>query len=59
MDIYYESDQTVCEDSELQAFVKDVFIFGLRDNEACGNIILAFITVQHQFLKMYANLSEM
>ncbi|XP_056386362.1 polyunsaturated fatty acid 5-lipoxygenase isoform X2 [Hyla sarda] len=36
VDIYYESDQTICEDSELQAFVKDVFVFGLRDNEDSG-----------------------
>ncbi|XP_066456712.1 polyunsaturated fatty acid 5-lipoxygenase [Eleutherodactylus coqui] len=36
MDIYYESDETICQDSELQAFVKDVFVFGLRDNEASG-----------------------
>ncbi|XP_040292489.1 polyunsaturated fatty acid 5-lipoxygenase [Bufo bufo] len=36
IDIYYESDETVCEDSELQAFVKDVLVFGLQDNEASG-----------------------
>lgn len=36
VDIYYDSDKTVCEDSELQAFVKDVYVYGLRDNEASG-----------------------
>ncbi|XP_053547856.1 polyunsaturated fatty acid 5-lipoxygenase [Bombina bombina] len=36
VNIYYESDEIVCEDHELQAFVKDVFVYGLRDNEASG-----------------------
>ncbi|XP_068111325.1 polyunsaturated fatty acid 5-lipoxygenase-like [Hyperolius riggenbachi] len=34
--IYYESDKTLCEDTELQAFVKEIFVYGLRDNEASG-----------------------
>ncbi|XP_018427528.1 PREDICTED: arachidonate 5-lipoxygenase isoform X3 [Nanorana parkeri] len=36
VDVYYDSDKTVCEDSELQAFVKDVYVYGLRDNEGSG-----------------------
>ncbi|XP_030059340.1 arachidonate 5-lipoxygenase [Microcaecilia unicolor] len=36
VNIYYDSDETVCEDMELQAFVKDVYVYGLRDNEASG-----------------------
>ncbi|XP_072281315.1 polyunsaturated fatty acid 5-lipoxygenase [Pyxicephalus adspersus] len=36
VDIFYDSDKTVCEDSELQAFVKDVYVYGLRDNEESG-----------------------
>ncbi|KAM9326246.1 polyunsaturated fatty acid 5-lipoxygenase [Gastrophryne carolinensis] len=36
IDVYYASDDTVCGDSELQAFVKDVYVYGLRDNAASG-----------------------
>ncbi|XP_029464988.1 arachidonate 5-lipoxygenase-like [Rhinatrema bivittatum] len=36
VNIYYKSDEVVCEDTELQAFVKEVFIFGLRGNKATG-----------------------
>ncbi|XP_041427010.1 polyunsaturated fatty acid 5-lipoxygenase-like isoform X2 [Xenopus laevis] len=36
VNIYYASDQIVCEDEELQALVKDVFVYGLRDNKESG-----------------------
>ncbi|XP_029464989.1 arachidonate 5-lipoxygenase [Rhinatrema bivittatum] len=36
INIYYESDETVCEDTELQAFVKDVFVYGLRASKDTG-----------------------
>lgn len=34
--IYYESDQVVVEDPELQAFVKDVYVYGMRGRKASG-----------------------
>ncbi|XP_054840938.1 polyunsaturated fatty acid 5-lipoxygenase [Eublepharis macularius] len=34
--IYYDSDETVCEDLELQAFVKDIYVYGMRGNKASG-----------------------
>ncbi|XP_004388017.1 polyunsaturated fatty acid 5-lipoxygenase [Trichechus manatus latirostris] len=34
--IYYESDQVVEEDQELQDFVKDVYVYGLRGRKASG-----------------------
>ncbi|XP_045426613.1 polyunsaturated fatty acid 5-lipoxygenase isoform X2 [Pipistrellus kuhlii] len=34
--IYYESDQVVEEDPELQAFVKDVYVYGMRGRKASG-----------------------
>ncbi|MGH0116944.1 UNVERIFIED_CONTAM: hypothetical protein FKN15_026638 [Acipenser sinensis] len=36
VNIYYDSDKTVSTDVELQAFVKDVCIFGLNGNEDLG-----------------------
>ncbi|XP_028651771.1 polyunsaturated fatty acid 5-lipoxygenase [Erpetoichthys calabaricus] len=36
VEIYYDSDETVQTDVELQAFVKDVCVFGLKDNEHSG-----------------------
>ncbi|XP_051475616.1 polyunsaturated fatty acid 5-lipoxygenase isoform X3 [Apus apus] len=34
--IYYESDEIVCEDVELQAFVKDIYVYGMRGVKASG-----------------------
>lgn len=36
VDIYYEKDETVQEDEEIQAFVKDVCSFGMQDFDQCG-----------------------
>uniref|UniRef100_A0A8C3TAL5 Arachidonate 5-lipoxygenase n=1 Tax=Chelydra serpentina TaxID=8475 RepID=A0A8C3TAL5_CHESE len=36
IDIYYESDEVVCEDMELQAFVKDVYVYGMKGNKSSG-----------------------
>ncbi|XP_034959410.1 polyunsaturated fatty acid 5-lipoxygenase [Zootoca vivipara] len=36
VDIYYDSEEMVCEDVELQAFVKDVYVYGLRGTKASG-----------------------
>uniref|UniRef100_A0A8D2LIB4 Arachidonate 5-lipoxygenase n=1 Tax=Varanus komodoensis TaxID=61221 RepID=A0A8D2LIB4_VARKO len=36
VNIYYDSDETVCEDVELQAFVKDIYVYGMRSNKASG-----------------------
>ncbi|XP_058527186.1 polyunsaturated fatty acid 5-lipoxygenase isoform X4 [Ochotona princeps] len=36
VDIYYESDQVVEEDQELQDFVSDVFMYGMRGRKASG-----------------------
>ncbi|KAL0615839.1 Polyunsaturated fatty acid 5-lipoxygenase, partial [Plecturocebus cupreus] len=36
VDIYYESDQVVAEDPELQNFVKDVYVYGMRGRKASG-----------------------
>ncbi|RXM36608.1 Arachidonate 5-lipoxygenase [Acipenser ruthenus] len=36
VNIYYDSDETVSTDVELQAFVKDVSVFGLNGNEDLG-----------------------
>lgn len=36
--IYYESDEVVCEDVELQAFVKDIYVYGMRGVKASGNV---------------------
>ncbi|XP_023564167.1 arachidonate 5-lipoxygenase isoform X2 [Octodon degus] len=36
VDIYYESDQVVAEDTELQAFAKDVYVYGMRGCKASG-----------------------
>lgn len=36
MDIYYESDQVVEGDQELQDFVKDVYMYGMRGKKASG-----------------------
>ncbi|KAL1263256.1 hypothetical protein QQF64_005995 [Cirrhinus molitorella] len=35
VDIYYEKDETVQEDEEVQAFVKDVCSFGMQDSDSC------------------------
>nr|XP_023402917.1 arachidonate 5-lipoxygenase isoform X2 [Loxodonta africana] len=34
--IYYESDQVVEEDQELQDFLKDVYVYGMRDQKTSG-----------------------
>nr|XP_020670265.1 arachidonate 5-lipoxygenase-like [Pogona vitticeps] len=36
VEIYYDSDEVVCEDVELQAFVKDIYIYGMKGNKASG-----------------------
>lgn len=36
MSIYYENDQVVVEDQELQDFVKDVYVYGMRGTKASG-----------------------
>lgn len=36
INIYYESDQVVVEDQELQDFVKDVYMYGMRGKKASG-----------------------
>lgn len=36
MNIYYDSDETVLGDEEIQAFVKDVCSFGMQDSDYCG-----------------------
>uniref|UniRef100_A0A8B9LGI9 Arachidonate 5-lipoxygenase a n=1 Tax=Astyanax mexicanus TaxID=7994 RepID=A0A8B9LGI9_ASTMX len=36
INIYYASDETVQEDEEIQAFVKDVCSFGMQDFDYCG-----------------------
>lgn len=36
--IYYESDEVVCEDVELQAFVKDIYVYGMRGVKASGKV---------------------
>ncbi|XP_061052072.1 polyunsaturated fatty acid 5-lipoxygenase isoform X1 [Eubalaena glacialis] len=36
VDIYYGSDQVVEEDQELQDFVKDVYVYGMRGKKASG-----------------------
>lgn len=41
VNIYYDSDETVCEDLELQAFVKDVYVYGMRGNKASGETFLS------------------
>lgn len=37
--IYYESDEVVCEDVELQAFVKDIYVYGMRGVKASGKVL--------------------
>ncbi|XP_053106005.1 polyunsaturated fatty acid 5-lipoxygenase isoform X2 [Hemicordylus capensis] len=34
--IYYDSEEMVCEDLELQAFVKDIYVYGMRGNKTSG-----------------------
>ena len=34
--IYYDSDEKVQKDEEIQAFVKDVCSFGMQDFDSCG-----------------------
>nr|XP_006009318.1 PREDICTED: arachidonate 5-lipoxygenase [Latimeria chalumnae] len=36
VDIYYKDDETVESDIELQAFLKDVYVYGLRSNKSLG-----------------------
>lgn len=40
VNIYYEKDETVQEDEEIQAFVKDVCSFGMQDFDQCGKYML-------------------
>lgn len=39
--IYYENDQVVEEDQELQDFVKDVYVYGMRGRKASGGLSLS------------------
>ena len=34
--LYYKSDQMVVEDQELQDFVKDVYVYGMRGKKTSG-----------------------
>lgn len=36
VDLYYDSEEMVSEDVELQGFVKDVYVYGLRGTKASG-----------------------
>ncbi|XP_026574500.1 arachidonate 5-lipoxygenase isoform X2 [Pseudonaja textilis] len=36
INIYYGSEEAVCEDLELKAFVKDIFVYGMRGNKDSG-----------------------
>ncbi|XP_070796966.1 polyunsaturated fatty acid 5-lipoxygenase isoform X3 [Pituophis catenifer annectens] len=36
INIYYGSEEAVCEDLELKAFVKDIFVYGMRSNKDSG-----------------------
>lgn len=36
MGIYYESDEVVADDPELQDFVNDVYVYGMRGKKASG-----------------------
>lgn len=38
VNIYYENDQVVEEDQELQDFVKDVYVYGMRGRKASGRL---------------------
>lgn len=38
VDIYYHNEEMVCEDLELQAFVKDIYVYGMRGSKASGKI---------------------
>lgn len=39
VNIYYENDQVVEEDHELQDFVKDVYVYGMRGKKASGRLL--------------------
>lgn len=43
LNIYYADDETVQEDEEIQAFVKDVCSFGMQDFDYCGGCASPFI----------------
>lgn len=43
VDIYYDKDETVQEDEEVQAFVKDVCSFGMQDFDHCGKYTVHLI----------------
>lgn len=43
LNIYYADDETVQEDEEIQAFVKDVCSFGMQDFDYCGGRSSPFI----------------
>lgn len=43
MSIYYENDQVVEEDQELQDFVKDVYVYGMRGRKASGGLSLSLL----------------
>lgn len=38
VNIYYDNDQVVEEDQELQDFVKDVYVYGMRGRKASGRV---------------------
>jgi len=40
VNIYYDKDETVQGDEEIQAFVKDVCSFGMQDFDKCGKYLL-------------------
>lgn len=52
VNIYYDSDETLQKDDEVQAFVKDVCSFGMQDFDYCGkykqnksNILMTSVTL--------------
>lgn len=47
VNIYYDSDQMVQEDAEIQAFVKDVCSFGMQDLDYCGEKRLLILLTCH------------
>uniref|UniRef100_A0AAR2LCK4 Arachidonate 5-lipoxygenase a n=1 Tax=Pygocentrus nattereri TaxID=42514 RepID=A0AAR2LCK4_PYGNA len=49
VNIYYASDETVQEDDEIQAFIKDVCSFGMQDFDYCG---------ENKSLHIYGQMNE-
>lgn len=55
VDIYYNSDEVVCEDIELQAFVKDIYIYGMRGIKASGETYEPFLETDSLFCLVHRN----